>query len=172
MNQANREKVEAFIKSVEEAGYDVGPLYFNEYVRKDELLFDESSIDDNAINKMIYRTLQLAKEFSSYTKNGSDFEAGKDRWRSCLDIWRHIIYYYPSISIFDVMHNLYKMYNTGPLGVKGQFCNDIKRRTFKYGGQETIGIPLTSYMSAEFMNRHNGRITDEFDLVWDEWENI
>jgi hypothetical protein len=122
---------------------------------------------------MIKRVLELSKKYPSYNSNTNEFESSIDRWRSSLDIWRHIIYYYPTIEIFDVMHELYKLYL---VDIKGQFCNDIERRTFKVlrNNECRCSSCMTNYMTAFSMKNYTYgcRSTDEYDLDWEDWKDI
>jgi hypothetical protein len=157
MNQVNRQKVLSYC-----AECDTYPLYFNGYVSsKDEFDPAKFSVED-----MIRRVLILSRTYASYNSNTEEFEASKDRWRSVLDIWRHIIYYYPTIEIFDVMRTMYEMqYYLG-----GQFCLDIQRRTFKL--QEAGDGSHCMYMPPKAMSEYADRTTDEFELVWNDWKDI
>lgn len=159
MNKENRQKVLDYLIEC-----DCSPLYFNGY----ESPKDEFNPDKYSILDMIKRVLTLSKRYASYNSNTEDFETSNDRWRSVLDIWRHIIYYYPTIEIFDVMHVLYEYYHKEDT-FDGQFCNDIEKRTFRnYRGQ----FQFTNYMSTGYMFEHSHRIVDEFGLEWQEWKDI
>lgn len=159
MNEINRQKVLEYISQC-----DCSPLYFNKYESpKDEFNPDKYTVDD-----MVRRTLILTKNYASY--NNDDMkETSSNRFRSVVDIWRHITYYYPTIEIFDVMHSLYNIKEE--LG--GQYCNDVHRRVFKWNKndwdcthsrhQEPNAMKLYTWMS---------RTTDEFGLEWQEWKDI
>lgn len=161
MNQENRDKVNNYLNS--SLVDSLSPLYFNGY----ESPKDEFDPDKYSIEKMIERVLLLSREYSSYDRETKECETGEDRWRSVIDIWRHIIYYYPNIEIFDVMRGIYNIrYNLG-----GQFCTTVLRRTFRFSlpGEECTH---SRFQKAREMTGYYGKPTDEFDLVWDDWKDI
>lgn len=162
MNQENRQKVLEYCSN-----YDIYPLYFHRYISpKDEFNPEKYTVDD-----MVKRVLTLSEKYMSYNSNSGEFETSSGRWRSSLDIWRHIIYYYPAIEIFDVMHSLYKIQEE----CGGQFCNDVERRTFRLKSADIFG---SRYWTND-QNRHDYdeyeniiEMPDEYDLFWDEWKEI
>lgn len=156
MNQENRQKVLDYCSQ-----HDTYPLYFYEYESdKEEFNPEKYSIDD-----MVRRVFELSKRYPSFNSNTGEYESSANRWRSVLDIWRHIIFFYPTVEIFDVMHSLYKLREE----CSGQYCTDVNRRTFKSKGGSVLYANL---QYAQQMRSYCGRTTDEFDLVWEDWENI
>lgn len=164
MNQENRQKVLNYL-----AEQNTCPLYFNNYESNKEE-FDPTKYP---VESMVKRVLELSRSYASYNSDSDEFESSKNRWRSSLDIWRHIIYYYPTIEIFDVMHELHKLYL---VDVNGQFCNDILRRTFRIilEGSCRCSTCMVNYMSAISMKSYtyDSRTKDEYDLDWEEWRDI
>jgi hypothetical protein len=159
MNQVNRNKVEEYL--VSENVDSIEPLVFLDY-KSPVNEFDPSKF---TVDDMVVRALLLSKSHHSAFENG-EIESYKNRYRSCLDIWRHIKYYYPDISIFDVMHSLYSTYH---IKTSGQFCCDVNRRTFKI---ELGTPPRTNYMSRDGMHIYCNRSFDEFGLDWEDWKDI
>jgi hypothetical protein len=155
MNQHNREMVEYYLKSGNVMS--LAPLYFEGYTStKEEFDPEKYSVED-----MIERTLELCKENWSVNSEDKDLETGPNRSRSSLDIWRHIKYYYPTITIFDVMHSLYIMGRERE-EVGGLFCEDVNRRVFRLLRLELEDIYGTSFSWCG----------DEYGLDFDDWKDI
>lgn len=123
-------------------GCNVSPLKFNGYDSpKDE--FDPSKF---SVVDVIIRVLELTRDHTSLIAENGAFQCRADASRSVLDIWRHIRYYYPTISLFEVMRNMHKV-----KGLGGLFCTTVMRQVFNF---------------------YEGFYTDaktEFDIMFDEW---
>ena len=159
MNEDSRKKVLNCISDL-----DCSPLIFYGYDSK----VDEFVKEEHTINDMILRALYLCEKYPSYTIKG-DYESSTSRWRSSFDIWRHIINYYPDVTLFDVMKGLYEIRDE----CGGQYCSTIQRRTFRskvacgfrkdhnWGGWSNEQSYTGTYFNY-----------DEYGLAWKEWENI
>ena len=125
--------------------------------------FPESVIEENNAEKLkllslpelIVKILYLSKYFKSENKAGK-IETSFNKNRSSLDIWRHVKYYLPEITIYDIMNELYKL---NSFHFYTLLCPDIKRRVFHWSGEERGVI-------------YNESFRDEFGLTFYEWENI
>lgn len=153
MNEEHRQKVYDYLNS--EYIKSTSPLLFKDYQSPNEE-FDPSKY---SVNDMVRRVLILSNNYFSVNSENNSIETCSERWRSSLDIWRHIKYYYPEITIFDVMTAIYDI--RGELG--GQYCSFIKRRTFRIKGEHTFG-------SRSWVNNQFG--IDEYGLNWKDWEDI
>ncbi len=151
----NREKVLNYLNSE-----DITPLHFHftdDF--NDKLEFEKVS---GNINELVKLVLKFTRGTSSYNVD-DEFACGIERWRSCIDIWRHIIYYFPNITIFEVMKSLYDIRDE----CGGQYCGTVRRRTFK--------IKIYSGDRGWFNQTFDGLYTDfrdEFGLLWEDWETI
>jgi hypothetical protein len=158
MNENNRNQVEYYLKN----GYvmSLAPLFFEGYLSNVE----EFDPNKYSVEDMIERTLELCKDHYSTNSETKDWETGPNRSRSSLDIWRHIKYYYPTITIFDVMHALYNMGKNDmeDQNLGGLFCPDIRRRVFRLLRLESHG---------EY-DRGFGWPSDEYGLKFNDWEDI
>lgn len=158
MNKINRQKVQEFLNE-----HDCSPLMFEGYKSsKEEFISGEYSVES-----MVKRTMTLTKDFPSFTKDGENFESSNGKWRSVFDIWRHIIYYYPEVTIFDVMHVLYSIQDE----CGGQFCNSVDRRTFKLKAAYNNTSWLNEQSNIYNLARDSFYI-DEFNLSWRDWKDI
>ena len=136
----NQEKVLQYISDKK-----TNPLRFNgsPHLRK---------IED--LDELVYKILKHTKHYRSINIASGLVETNPNRWRSSLDIWRHVIYYKPNYTIFDVMNSLYILGTNNK--VFGQYCHLIYRRTFK-----TKGYVLADQWKV-----------DEYNLTFDEWKDI
>jgi hypothetical protein len=108
---------------------DSSPLVFSTSMYS-IINIDTSPYDTNDINELISFVLDKSYYFNSWNVDKNKFETLPDKWRSSLDIWRHIKYYNDSYDIFDVMKALSNTDNFKML--RGHFCPDVKRRVFKH----------------------------------------
>jgi hypothetical protein len=159
MNQENRDKVNNYLNSF--YVQSLSPLKFNNYESNKEE-FDSSK---HSIESMVLRALELTKMYPSYDVETNEFECLSKAMRSSLDIWRHIKYYYPDVTIFQVMNALFNVYEGGT-DHYGLFCCNINRRVFKVGRK---GFTESSWMRDM---SSSGRSVDEYGLVWDDWKDI
>lgn len=113
MDIENRRKVANYLK-----GRDITPLRFEGY----ESPANEAK--DSPLKKIIERCIDLTTDYRSIDQY-DDVETREDADRSVLDIWRHIRYYYPNISLLSVMRNMHKV-----TGLVGHYCPTIKRQVF------------------------------------------
>ena len=136
----NQEKVLQYISDKK-----TNPLRFNgsPHLRK---------IED--LDELVYKILKHTKHYRSINIASGLVETNPNRWRSSLDIWRHVIYYKPNYTIFDVMNSLYILGTNNK--VFGQYCHFINRRTFKTKGSMVF----------------NQEMRDEYNLTFYRWEDI
>jgi len=117
---------------------------------------------------MIILTLYYSKFLSSYNSKTKVLETAPNKRRSVLDIWRHIIYFHPEISIFSVMAMLtskrvkHKLFST--------VCYSLGRRVFKLNNR------VTGFQSDRklYLTYPDGSpLLDEFHLSFEhDWTRI
>lgn len=106
------------------------------------------------LDLMVYDCLDLA--YDHYSINIRKItETHPDKWRSVLDIWRHVIFFNPKIDIFSVMRSLYRQQSK----LVGHYCGNIHRRVFKLEKNASDCLLFT-------------QDRDEFGLHFDDWKNI
>jgi hypothetical protein len=90
-----------------------------------DLVLEEVS-KENDLDKLI--PIIVRRTFFSCSINTSGDVETKDRCsRSSLDLWRHVKYFFPEITIYSVMASLYRT----QFNYRSIFCPDIHRRVFK-----------------------------------------
>lgn len=109
----------------------------------------------STIRELILAVLKLSIYNCSFPAEKGRFETYGSARRSVLDIWRHIKYYRPEVTIFEVMSTIKNMNNE----IRGWYCMDVKRRVFWCWMGSGAGIS-------------NGDSIDEFGLLLNEWDNI
>jgi len=139
----NEESVLMYIKSK-----DKTPLCFH-------FPYGNNFLSAYRLRELITEILDLSDEFPSYNVD-NEIETDCGRWRSVLDIWRHVIYYKPDINIFEVMRELFSI---GDEYLVGHYCRDILKRVFKLRKN-------TNHCSLFIQDR------DEFGLCFSAWETI
>lgn len=158
MNQENRQKVLNYIDKLDKC-----PLYFWDGGKFEKIKLD---VEDFNIEDVVIKIMELTRQYPSFNSSDDLIETRSNYWRSCLDIWRHVIYFYPDVEIFDVMHVLYNIEKK----CGGQFCATVEKRTFKIKG--TGDTQFTNWQKPEHMLLYCNKKTDEFELVWDDWKDI
>lgn len=129
------------------------PLVFHGYGEK-SLQFQHTP---DIIN-MIEKVLDLSMDYPSYLWfEGEEFsyETGAGRWRSVIDIWRHIVFFYPDVTIYQVMEAIYAYQYL----FVGHFCTAVQRRVFL----------LKEYSDDDELYTYD---YDEFSLKFSQWEHI
>ena len=108
------------------------------------------------LGELVYDVLDKTQHYHSSKVGDSLYETDPGRVRSSLDIWRHVKYLKPEITIYQVMNTLF----ANRKDYVGQFCGGVKRRVFickeNKPGWRLLGT-----------DRY-----DEYDLVFKEWETI
>jgi hypothetical protein len=155
---SGREAVEMYLNS--SAVRSKVPLVFrgegtfqNKYTRQVIDISAELSTKESLDDKILF-ILQTTRSYGSYKKDDTSgyYESSASRRRSSLDLWRHLITYYPEYTIFDVMHSLYSL-QLNRL-VNNNYCHDVHRRVFLPG----------------WYGNYNAK--DEYGLNFSDWENI
>jgi len=136
---------------------DCTPLHFNLTATVTRQLVNDK-IQEGSLDKKIIAVLNLSKRFKSINENGR-IETPADKWRSSLDIWRHILYGNPDVTIFDVMDSLYKQQDN----LLSLYCNRIKRRVFRTRFNEDFRLAYG------FMHKE---AEDEYQLEFIHWKEI
>jgi len=137
---------------------DCSPLHFNLTEAVAKRLLDER-VQDSSLDEKVFWALHRCKQFSSINKLGNT-ETRADKWRSSLDIWRHVIYRNPEITIFDVMTSLYDQQGK----LLSLCCNAINRRVFRTGIGEDFRVGAYGFKDKN--------IEDEYMLEFISWKNI
>jgi len=126
------------------------PLHFTEETKKP---------NDDLTDLIMYIITTEETRCSLNKKDEIDTGAGK--WRSVLDIWRHVTYHRPKSTIFAVMRTMYELDESSDGALLcGQFCRTVHRRTFK--ARKLI----------PWNDLHDKEVLDEFELLWDDWKEI
>ena len=105
------------------------------------------------LDLLVFRVIGCTGKYASINTENKRIETHSNRWRSSIDIWRHVKYYKPEVTIFDVMNSLYNMRNR----LRGQYCHLIYRRTFK------------TSRGGYIYDQERG---DEYNLSFDQWKDI
>jgi hypothetical protein len=133
------------------------PLIFktNNYSSRNEEVDIRSELDScRTLEDKVLCILRYARGNPSYKKdNTHGYETSGGRRRSSLDVWRHLITYYPELTIFEVMSSLCKL-ELNRL-INSNYCYDVRRRVF---------LPGNYYGWDSYK--------DEYGLHLTDWENI
>jgi hypothetical protein len=165
MSEINRQKVLNYIND-----RDYSPLVFirGDWVyggsfnsKKIELDDDSILLDEierlkniESLDELMLTVLKDTEIFWSKNTVTKEVETDSGRHRSVFDIWRHILYFKPTTTIFEVMKSISD--NRNELGY--QYCPTVNRRVFNiYPGID---------------GRFNSTHPDEFDLHFSDWETI
>jgi hypothetical protein len=153
---------------------DVSTLHFGEMTKdvittycKDGLdlnnykdVIDDELSSTTSLPELISKVLKRSYCSSSLLEDGTlDTPPGKNR--SVLDIWRHVKFYLPEVTIFDVMYTLTTIRDS----YKSFWCNNIKRRVFVDKFSENI------YYKDYYRNDTENKM-DEFNLPFFSWKTI
>jgi hypothetical protein len=93
-----------------------------------------------------------------YSKNTvtKEVETSTGRHRSSLDIWRHVIFYKPEITLMEVMNILWNTREE----LRYQMCNMLKKRVFDLESERGVRLHQDS-------NNY-----DEYGLSFGDWGNL
>jgi len=83
------EKEDLVLKYIENK--NTTPLYFHFNINESFSIF--------TLKYLIIKILDLSEEYESCSIE-NELETNSGKWRSVLDIWRHVIYYKPDIISF------------------------------------------------------------------------
>jgi len=134
----------------------IDPLQFKHFSSNSDLTkvvvkyHEELSLDE-----LVLKCLELTNFNWSFSEDNG-IETCSRKWRSVLDIWRHVKYYRPEVTIFEVMNSLYR----NKKELIGQYCDQVHRRVFKL---KKFNNNLTLNSQDNF---------DEFGLKFKDWESI
>lgn len=106
-------------------------------------------------DNIVLGCLNLTSKYASISSDNK-LTTHRHRWRSSLDIWRHVKYFVPECTIYDVMRSLYKNKDL----LVGHYCDEIERRVF---------ILKENSPDCELMCLY---MCDEFNLIFDDWKDI
>jgi hypothetical protein len=163
MTQEQRDQVLDVLKNsrrydkmvAKEVPFKTTPLNFGEAKINEEVGNELIFADD--FEDEIFRILIAMRKYGSFNPDGS-VDTRPERRRTVTDIWRHVLYFYPEKTIFDVMHELGK-------------CNSHKFAGFKCGTinqQVFVPVGTTNYPTTLEM-----KYSDEFNLIpKNDWKNI
>lgn len=157
MNEAQRGIVENFLSK-----RNTKPLYFGGLYSLSNLIETTEINDKLSLDDLVIKVLKYAKLYNSFIIDKKDVDTGPGRNRSSLDIWRHVKYFRPDTTIFDVMHSLYNIVDykeNGLYKIASLYCNNIRRRVFCRS--DTI-----------YRNVYNETTSDEYGLTFKFWEDI
>jgi hypothetical protein len=133
------------------------PFNFNYYSRKNMSTEVEIKIEQfNDLFDLILQILTLAKTNCSVNIRTQKLETTARRSRSTYDIWRHVKYYLPETTIFEILREMYKHRNYFYF----QYCYTVKRLVFKLKP-----TPTNIYLEECY-------VKDEFGICFKNWETI
>lgn len=138
--------------------YDSTPLQF---YNLDPIDF-KNYIENKTLEELTLNCLDLTNRYSSINLKGR-VETSPERRRSSLDIYRHVIYFNPEITVFDIMSILYKNKKL----LFGNYCYQVHRRVFKL----MKNVHHYAYWD-EPSRLSNLRKHDEYGLIFSDWKNI
>lgn len=150
------EEMKKSVLAYVEKQYPNGPLIFSHiYANDEEYIKRKLTIrEDNYLRDVVIETLNVSETRDSLTFDTKVRETPPNRWRSVFDLWRHIIYYNPEVTIFQVMRVLFTLEVSN--SIIGQFCTDVNRRVFHN---------KTRYAFMVVDKEHH----DEFGLQFKDW---
>src|SRR3972149_8159500 len=122
---------------------NINPLQFKYWNLNNQLT--EVVIENHeklSLDRLVLKCLDLTNLYHSYSEDNV-IETNMGKYRSVLDIWRHVKYFRPEVTIFEVMNSLYR--NREKLA--GQYCINIRRRVFKLKKYNNILTILNSQNS-------------------------
>ena len=149
MNEDNREIVNRYLKHV-----PTSDLQFQELFLEGNPV--GAGLDELPLDDLVEKCLNLTFFYSSVSDDlGEECYNGRDR--SVLDIWRHVKFFSPDTTIFEVMNSIHKLSKTKRL--VGQHCNDTGRQMFNLKTNQP---------------RYSLFVEDETEFGFDfyEWEGI
>jgi hypothetical protein len=148
--------------------------YIEEYLKSDKVksikplklgldsnisILTKSELDKlKTLDDKILKILTLCYRYNSYIVGETHFETSSGRSRSSLDLWRHIVYFYPEVTIFEVMKSLVNLYESHKVGEL--FCSTVHRRVFY-----STNSNYYSYYGF-------GNTKDEYKLTLKQWKDI
>lgn len=162
-----RRSVAAYLKElIKDGGAEsIAPLKFS----GDAKIISISIGKNVPLSMRIMNALEQADESNSINSDSFDVETEKGRDRSVLDIWRHLRYYDKTLSIFEVMREIYGLIFSDYVTISesrncllpeskivGHFCDTVARQVFN-----TREVKPDYYM-------YVGRLT-EFGIYVNEW---
>jgi hypothetical protein len=155
------------LQQIIEDNKDTSSLFFSD--KSDNLIRGKSipivsitkeELENLPLDNLVYKCVFLTNDYYSINSETNEIETNPRKWRSSLDIWRHVKYFKPEINLVEVMDSLYK--NRG--NYVGQFCGNISKRVFK--SAEIPECVINSY-GLLYQNR-----IDEYNLIFNQWRKI
>ena len=151
INMTNQDLVNNYLEN-----NNITPLFFSDYTGKEKKFSGKQ--DSLPLSELIERILVNTGKFYSCC---NDVETTPNRWRSSVDIWRHVIYFQPDATIFEVMRILYSMQNI----LFTRYCPNVRRRVFKLRSS----LPENTH----WLYGVNGvYFLDEYGLNFTSWKKI
>ena len=135
-------------------------MNFLEGSPQDHLVFkgetNPAEMSKLSLDNLTYKCISLTHTLHSLNPATGIIETRAGKWRSSLDIWRHVKFYKPEVTLLDVMSTIFNIQDK----LIGHYCRDIHRRTFK----KEPCFPG--------WNNRDKDTEDEYDLEFYDWENI
>lgn len=133
------------------------PLQFSEtyYDDRGKLIINKDtkvSLISTEIDDIIKEILRYTTAYASLNMIGK-IETHRARKRSSIDIWRHTKFYFPDISIFDIMNGIWEIRDS----LQTNFCSTVQKRVFRL---------------AETPIDYSENTRDEYRLLFKDWEGI
>lgn len=109
-------------------------------------------IKNYPLDKAVLHTLSMSFQYASYNSVNNIWETSTRRWRSSFDIWRHILFFKPKITLIEVMGEIYNVRNE----LSGHYCPTVRRRVF-------------NLLKNKGSRLYHNTSTDEYGLTFFQW---
>ncbi len=116
-----------------------------------------SRTENKNLEDLTLNCLFLTSGFPSFNPDTNLYETLSNRRRSSLDIWRHVKYFKPEATIFDIMAILYKNRSS----FHSNYCSQVYRRVFKF-----------PYFGDVSLRTFDSTYHDEYGLSFIQWKNL
>lgn len=116
-----RRKITEYVESQNHS-----PLYFRAFYGDKKLVDIEDYSDQDSLDDLVVKILKMSKTYCSVSK--INFETTPGRYRSSLDIWRHVIAVRPDVDIFSVMESLLNVSQW----LTYRYCFVVRRTVFSF----------------------------------------
>lgn len=121
---------------------------------------EQPDVENMTLNKLVHHCLWLTSYYVSYDAETEHYQCDSNRWRSSGDLWRHVIYYKPDVTIIDVIKVLWEDRHL----FVGHYCEDVHRRVFK--------CAVVERGSKLYFEDCDEDDLDEYNLNFPEWATL
>ena len=126
---------------------DIRPLIFYKF---------NGELENLDLDEIVLECISLTEDYRSQNSITKGIETYSGKWRSAIDIWRHVKFFKKDTNIFQALSSIYKI--RGKLA--GHYCPHIRRRVFKLSSNNPQwGLGDLNYI-------------DEFGLRFSDWRTL